>query len=689
MPDAVLSARDQRVLCFSPYSSWQPHGGFEISVLHSLRLRGAETRLVFCDGLFTDCDLHWQSLRPKDRMSCATCQSRTTGMAVQMLMEYEWVGRQIGPADRDEAQRWVDSLSDEVLIDATYGDYPVGAWVKSSINSHFRVSQIDLADPQIAAGYRSYLFSGLLACWALDRLLDEFDPTVLLLFNGRLAPTRVALELARRRGIRVVTHEVGAIKNTMRLFENGNCHMLEPLKQIWRDWGDVPLQRHELEAIADYLQGRETGRTVMKAFSPPPQDPEGLRAQLGLAPDQRVWVAFTSSDDEVISATQWTGCFPSQLDWLQRTVEWFRSRPELQLVIRVHPNTAGRRARGNNLAQLQEMERLRAMLPQNVQMVMPEDIVSTYTLMELAEVGLTYVSTVGLEMACKGKPVLVASGCYISDLPFVKTVDALERYPELLDDMTDVPDSAGLSWIQRRAYRFAYGMFFRYDLPFRLVGISSDNQRIEFNFKTGEELLSGRDAALDRVVRILIEGEPVCRAPMRNDYLASERDERAWFSLGQADDDGDSFFHPGIAAWPLDGRKETVYFHHPLWSGHAWRKVVASYAGTFEASEDVTLALWLDPAQGVSLEEASERIVGAVIAAGGNPEAMPDILLVPDELDAEGLARLYAAADWVVPAEDARQIDRAVKTARPVLGSLTREEWRESATARRYATRGG
>lgn len=681
MPDAVLSTRDQRVLCFSPYSSWQPHGAFEIAVLHSLRLRGAETRLVFCDGLFTDCDLHWQSLRPKDRMSCATCQSRTTGMAVQMLMEYEWIGRQIGPADRDEAQRWVDSLSDEVLIDATYGDYPVGAWVKSSINSHFRVSQIDLADPQIAAGYRSYLFSGLLACWALDRLLDEFDPTVLLLFNGRLAPTRVALELARRRGIRVVTHEVGAIKNTMRLFENGNCHMLEPLKQIWRDWGDVPLQRHELEAIADYLQGRETGRTVMKAFSPPPQDPEGLRAQLGLAPGRRVWAAFTSSDDEVISATQWTGCFPSQLDWITRTVEWFRKNSDLELVIRVHPNTAGKLARGNNLKQLEEMERLRASLPANVRMVMPEDAVSTYTLMELAEVGLTYVSTAGLEMACKGKPILVGSGCYISDLPFVKTVKSLDQFEPLLESMRELPDAEGQSWIRRRAYRFAYGFFLRYDMPFDLVKISPDNQKILFGFKTGNELLPGADVALDRVVRILVADEPVLPPPRLSERLALDADERSWFGLQQAEEGEEHVFRPDLPAWPLEDRKGTVFFHHPHWASPAWREVLTSFAGTFEAKDDVTLVLWLDPAQGLSIDVAAAQVMALLAEKGLLTEDTPDLLIVPDALTVEGLARLYAAADWIVPAGDEQQAERAAKVGRRVLGSLAPEAWREAVGA--------
>ena len=52
---------------------------------------------------------------------------------------------------------------------------------------------------------------------------------------------------------------------------------------------------------------------------------------------------------------------------------------------------------------------MKSALPSNVRIVLPEDSVNAYRLAAEADVGLTFGSTIGLEMAMLGKPVLVAS----------------------------------------------------------------------------------------------------------------------------------------------------------------------------------------------------------------------------------------------------------------------------------------
>lgn len=52
------------------------------------------------------------------------------------------------------------------------------------------------------------------------RWLESVRPDVLWLFNGRLSLTRVALEAARGLGIRVICHERGIMRNSLRLWRN-------------------------------------------------------------------------------------------------------------------------------------------------------------------------------------------------------------------------------------------------------------------------------------------------------------------------------------------------------------------------------------------------------------------------------------------------------------------------------------
>jgi glycosyltransferase involved in cell wall biosynthesis len=134
-------------------------------------------------------------------------------------------------------------------------------------------------------------------------------------------------------------------------------------------------------------------------------------------------------------------------------------------------------------------------------------------------------------------------------------------------------------------------------------------------------------------------------------------------------------FRVGLAPLPVEGRRGTSFFHHPNWRSEAWREVLTTYARAFAPEEDVSLVFWLDPGQGVSEDEVAERLMQALAEDGLDPEACPDVVLVPNGLDLSGLARLFAAADWVVPHGDVRQRERAEEMGIRILHDLGRDAW--------------
>jgi hypothetical protein len=362
----------RKILCYSPYNRWALHGQWEMTILHALRVRGADVRYVLCDGLYSDCDVFWKATDPRHERACEQCQGEVGGLVEAMGMPHEWLGRYLELDERREARAWVDGLSRDELRAARYGEWDVGEWISSSVHSHLRTSQLDLDEPEVEEAFRSYLFSGLVACFALSRLLDDYQPELMLLFNGRQSSTRVALELARARGVRVLCHERGGRRETLMLVENEKCSALRPYRAFWDDWADVPLVREELEEVAAHLREREHGTNLgWRTFTAAPQPLSHVRAALGLEAGRPLWAVFTSSDDEVAADSSWRSPFGSQLPWLERTVEYARRRPELDLVIRVHPNLGSHRSFGANASQLRALEELRTRLSANARMVMP------------------------------------------------------------------------------------------------------------------------------------------------------------------------------------------------------------------------------------------------------------------------------------------------------------------------------
>jgi hypothetical protein len=627
----------QRVLCYSPYNRWALHGRWEMTILQALKLRGAEVDYVLCDGLFTDCDQFWEAVAPRPSNACTICQMQVTSLVASMGMDFHWLGRYLTTDEGREARRWAHSLPTEDLLSATYGDWRVGEWVRSSVQSHFRSSHLDISDPLIERGMRSYVYSGLIACFALDRLLAESAPDVLLLFNGRQSSTRVALELARARGIRVIVHERGLRKETLMLVENATCASLEPSRRYWREWGEVPLTHEELGDITHLMGEREHGRdTGWNAFTAAPQPLGEVATALGLRSDRPLWVLFTSSDDEVAGDDDHRSPFVSQLAWIEQTVEHARRNPQIDLVIRVHPNTGSRRSSGANRDQLEQMRRLGESLPPNVRMIDPDDEISSYPLMDLCSVGLVWVSTVGLELACKGKSVVVAAGNRVAGTSFVHTVQDSATYDELLASLNALEPGAVSAEIRRLALRFAYGIFFRLRIDFPLVKMPTP-QEGRLAYDSLDALAPGRDAGVDRCARIILEGESVCPPPAAIELARSTETEDAFLQrFGER--------HLTVLAFA----DELI----------ADDSLLEAWAETFEGRHDVTLLIHTPVA-------STPGLVESVTRAGLDREDGP--ALVADDLGPDGMAAVDAVFSRVTQAGPPATAPRYEPTSLPEL----------------------
>lgn len=464
---------------------------------------------------------------------------------------------------------------------------------------------------------RSYLYSGLIACFALDRLLEVSAPDVLLLFNGRQSSTCVALELALARGVRVVTHERGPRTETLTLVADASSVSLEPYHRYWREWGEVPLTPEELQAAARIMGEREQGRdTGWRPFTASPQPSAEVRGRLGLRDGRPLWVLFTSSDDEVAGSEQHRSPFASQHEWIEATVAYARRHPEIDLVIRVHPNTGSRRSNGANRAQLEAMRQLAVDLPPNVRMVDPDDEISSYSLMDLASVGLVWVSTVGLELACKGKVVVSAAGNYISQTSFVRTIDDLATYEPMLDALRAHPSGAVDVEVMRRALRFAYGMFFRLPVQFPLVAMPNPHEGT-LRYSSLEAVRPGRDAGLDRCVQIVLDGAPVCPPP-----TAAQRTRST-----AAEDE---------VLRGIDRSRVTVLAFADELIADAG--LLRAWADAFDGRDNVTLLIQTHADQAPGLIDAVGR-------AGLDGDDGPD--LVAGEIDADTMASVAAVLSGI------------------------------------------
>lgn len=498
------------IVCFAPYTDWSIHSARQVTLLHGLKLRGATVSYITCDGVFSDCDLYQTSNgAPHGRQpnSCLVCQSSVAARLAAWGMPYRWLGRWLSTEDFDRAGAWVAQIAPAEYPTATFDTWSIGAWMASSVHTHFRHNVLDPEADEIAPVYGSYLYSGVLAAVALDRIFEEEKPEVQLLFNGRMGPTRIALELAQTRGIRTLCEERSQVFGRMALYDNANCLNLDAFDSLWQTWRNVPLGTTEVADLGDLFTDRWTGHSKdVSVFSSSMES--SAAGALGLDRNRPIWVLFTSSLDETIDEPRSGGAFADQYEWIEATLDHAEAHPDVQLVLRVHPNVASSDSLGQNPQDVAYFKELPLRCPANVTVVPSESKVSSYSLAAEADLGLVWYSTIGLEMAALGKPVLRVGRNWLTNCDFMLGADTPAAYDDALQAFEPVSTLDEAQATAVAAWRFAYVWYYRHSFPFPLVH-QPTWYRGEPGWQSLDDLRPGQDEALDALCEIILNNQPL------------------------------------------------------------------------------------------------------------------------------------------------------------------------------------
>ena len=524
-----------RILIFSPYALWGIHTIYEETMAKACAAKGAEVRYLLCDGLLPECDQHWDSKsgagRPAD--ICQRCQIAARSNMERLAFPHTWLGDYIKQSEKANAFAWAQKLTPAEFRDAAYLGLPLGNWVLSSVVSYFRKYPPALDNWRVASVYRGFLYSAALVATALGNYLDANPVDSALLFNGRQSITRVAFELFRARGIRVLTHERAEYeRGHINVRPNAHCMSPEPFKGFWSDRAQVPLDREALDKTLQWLIRRRYGANLAWIpFNSTPRRHSSLRKRMNLSPNRKLWVLFTSSMDEVAADPVMQGPYESQTAWVRDVVNWVGSRDDVELIIKIHPNLGGNSYIGKAVDELAVYDQMRSELPPNIRMVMPEDQVSAYELAEEADVGLTFGSIMGLEMAMLGKPVVLASRALYENGSRIMTVRSPDELAEILQRCLG---AASDREIQREAFRLAYSYIFVFELPFPAVKVLGLYEA-KVNYADAAELAA--DDSLRCISNFLINGQSLYGEPSTQERLRTTDDEDSFFAeLAKAPD---------------------------------------------------------------------------------------------------------------------------------------------------------
>lgn len=247
--------------------------------------------------------------------------------------------------------------------------------------------------------------------------IQQFTPDVVVIPNGRLPYQKGAQLAALRLNTKVMFYEHGIFRTDHFYFSDRQSHdrlgnqAHAQKAQVGRvelvnalAW--LSIRRNPLGGLNQYA-------STWKGSEPLIQRSLSLSAAL-----------FTSSADESVGLEGWSGH-----GWRDQyeAFDFFLKRVKGESVLRVHPNFLNK---SFSTARM-ELSRLSWLCRKHpdLKVVLPNDPINSYDLVETTERVVVYGSTIGLEAHCIGKSVWNAGNAIYDSTVQVRTLKPNEDYP--------------------------------------------------------------------------------------------------------------------------------------------------------------------------------------------------------------------------------------------------------------------
>ena len=306
--------------------------------------------------------------------------------------------------------------------------------------------------------------------------LKSHKPDVVIVPNGTIQEMGVVYRLAQLLKIPSITYEFGDQRNRIWIAQNAEV-MRQETDAMWEAKGEQPLTEAQAERLKSFFSARQRAdlweNFARRWQDMPTQGGDKVRKALGLDDRPIVLLATNVLGDSLTLGRQVFS--ESMAEWISRTVQYFLGIEDVQLVIRVHPGEV----LTHGVSMLDVVESVIPELPSHIKLIKPTDKTNTYDLIEVADVGLVYTTTVGLEMALNGLPVIVAGNTHYRGRGFTLDPDSWVQYYKTLKRVMEEPKEYKLTPEQvDLARQYAYRFFFEFPRPFpwHLVRMWEDYQ---------------------------------------------------------------------------------------------------------------------------------------------------------------------------------------------------------------------
>lgn len=487
------------VLFYTP-RFWNIHAVIEHTIAIGLSFSRAKCLFANCEGFLPICNI--QNIHQGLRMPCRSCIKHQQKLFQQSGFPNYSLPHFLSQDQRAQAHKIVNSLDYKELENFSYEGIPLGKLVQ--VSTRWFLTATDIAgSKQGLEVYRNFVISAIIVSDVAKNLLKNVRPDVIFLLNGLFFEERIICSWAERLLIPFVTYENGFMKNSF-VFARNSIACYYDISEHWPSVKNRPLSTKENEWLDNYLIDRQVGNRAIIQYWPKREERiTAIKRKLNLDGAKKIVVAFTNIIWDSAVQERDIG-FAGMFKWLSQIIAFFSRHREYQFIIRIHPAEIRLKGRETKEGAAQFIRSAFSELQSNIQIVLPDSKISSYRLIEISDLILTYTSTIGLEAALMGKPVMVAGQTHYRGKGFTLDTDTEAEYLDRLIEVLKMTKNE-INVDVQSARRYSFLFFRRYMLDFSTIINHEKSSKLHLNIENLPDLKSKRHSILNTVARFILE----------------------------------------------------------------------------------------------------------------------------------------------------------------------------------------
>jgi len=465
---------------------------WEVGLAKALQVRGHNVKVLTCGKSLTMCTSEYTSRSVHNDKTCKHCIDFSKEFLDLIGIPNINFKDFISIEEFKKIQKKVKKLSIEECKKLIYKDVKVGIL---STNSAIRYFEGDLNPEQekFEKILRLELINGIIVIDIAEKIVKTDKPDVIVTTHMGYSSWGGFVDYCSNHGVRICYSGDGYIENTIE-FDIFNSERKEnAFRKFFEKRNKKTLNNNEEKEIQKFIDDRIHGRegdTSLYGY-----ENENVKEQFDFKKYKKTFVCYPNVawDSSLLDANT---VFKSVYEWVSKTIELFKDKPDYQLIIKIHPSEAYVAKSKNTVSDY--IKSKFDPIPKNVKIIPPVTTISPYSLFPFIDAGIVYNGTIGLEMAVQGVPVIVSGVAHYGKKGFTYDVSSKKEYEDILFKKLKPPTKKQINLGRTYAYFYFLKSFVPYNLFYK-----NSFWDMGWNINSFDEMAEGNDKFLDIICKYI------------------------------------------------------------------------------------------------------------------------------------------------------------------------------------------